>query len=373
MSRLKARAEKRRKQAQDTEQAGFWPELCRRIDAGQVIPIISNSVFNDQIFDIDGDQILGISDGEENPQGWSIEEQLADAWADEVGFPLAEQHWLPRVALFDRVVNSSDDRASKVRYLNWLKDSLLFLAEEDEEIDPESIEELRDDIEQQTFSDIAVELGYPKSVKGYSNPLQHLAELKLPIYITTSHFDFLERAIKANHREPRTQICFWSQEPANYLDKSHKMDYDFKPTPENPLVFHLFGLEAYPESMVLNEDDYLDFLAAISKDVKQKKPLLPLYLRKAITQSSLILLGYRLRDWDFRVMFRGIINSTPSSLRTFNLAIQLESQRQNPVASAKEIHDYLEKYFGDSNFTVEWNTTHGFIETLWEEWNRWHR
>jgi len=365
MSRLKARAAKRRKQTQDAEQAGFWPELCRRIDAGQVIPIISNSVFDEQVFFFD--------DEDEFPKSWNIEERLTDVWSAEVGYPLSEQHWLPRVALFDRVVNSTDDRASKVRYLNWLKETLLFLAEGDDEIDPDTIEELRDDIEQQTFSDIAIELGYPRSANEKNNQLQQLAELKLPIYITTSPFDFLERAIKANRRNPRTQICFWSEEPATYLDESHKMDYDFKPTVENPLVFHVFGLEEYPESMVLNEDDYLDFLAIISKDVQQKSPLIPVYLRKAITKSSLILLGYRLRDWDFRVMFRGLINSTPSSLRRFNLSIQLEPPQETPTVSARQIRSYLEKYFGDSDFTVEWNTPEGFVATLWEEWNRWRQ
>lgn len=370
MSRLKERAKKRHKEAQKSAESGFWPELCRRVDVGQVIPIIGNSVFNDQVFDIDNDQILGISQGEEVPEGWSIEEQLADAWAEEVGYPLPEQHWLPRVALFDRVVNSTDDLESKNRYLYWLKDTLLFLAKEDKSVDPDTIEELQDDIKQQTFTDIAVELGYPKSGEAYSNSLQHLAELKLPIYITTSPFDFLERAIKANHREPRTQICFWSGEPSTYIDETHQMDYDFKPTPENPLVFHVFGLETYPESMVLNEDDYLDFLAIISKDTNQKKPLLPVYLRKALTQSSLILLGYRLRDWDFRVMFRGLISSTPDSLRTFNLAIQLKPERN---VSADQIRDYLEKYFGVSNFKVEWNTPQGFISKLNEELIRWHQ
>ena len=366
MSRLKARAAKRRKQAQDAEQAGFWPELCRRIDAGQVIPIISNSVFEEQLFFLEDD--------EETPADWSIGERLTDAWAAEVGYPLSEQHWLPRVALFDRVVNSPDDRASKVRYLNWLKETLLFLAENDGDVDPDIIEELRDDIEQQTFSDIAVELGYPRPpVNAENDMLQQLAELEMPIYITTSPFDFLERALKANHRNPRTQICFWSEAPATYMDEAHKMDYDFKPTIENPMVFHVFGLEAYPESMVLNEDDYLDFLATISEDVTQKHALIPVYLRKALTKSSLILLGYRLRDWDFRVMFRGLINSTPSSLRRFNLAIQLDPPQQTPAVSAKQIRKYLEKYFGDSDFTVEWNTPSGFVATLWEEWNRWRQ
>ncbi len=371
MSRLKERAERRRKEALDQEQSGFWPELCRRIDAKQVIPIISNSVFNDQIFDIDGDQILGISPGEENPIGWSIEEQLADAWAAKVGFPLTEQHWLPRVALFDRVVNSTDDRAAKTRYLNWLKDSLLFLAEDDEGVDPDTIEEMRGESEHNSFADIAVELGYPKPVRGFPDPLDLLAKLKLPIYITTSPFDFLERAIIADHRQPRTQICYWSGEPVSYQHDDHKTDNDFEPTPEHPLVYHVFGLEAYPKTMVLNEDDYLDFLARISMDLNQNKPILPIYLRKAITQSSLILLGYRLRDWDFRVMFRGLINNTPSGLRNFNLAIQLVPELQNRAASAEQIRNYLEKYFGNANFTVEWDSAHGFVETLWEAWQKW--
>lgn len=371
MSRLKEKQRRQREETPVDEQVGFWPELCRRIDMGQVIPIISNSVVNDHIFDIDGDGILGISPDDENPEGWSIEEQLADAWADAVLFPLTEQHWLPRVALFDRVVNSRDDLDATSRYVNWLKESLLLLAEDDEDVDAETIEELRDDMEQNSFSDIAVELGYPKPVRGMAEPLSLLAKLKLPIYITTSPFDFLERALVAERRQPRTQVCFWSEEPATYVDESHRTDYDFRPTPEAPLVYHLFGLEAYPESMVLNEDNYLDFLAKLSADMNQKRPLLPLYLRKAITQSSLVLLGYRLRDWDFRVMYRGLINETPATLRTFNLAIQLSPEKQNRAVSAERIRNYLETYFCGANFTVEWSSAERFMETLWEAWQRW--
>ncbi len=51
MGRLKARAAQKRKQEQQQQQATFWPELCRRIAAGQVIPIVSNAVSFDQIFD----------------------------------------------------------------------------------------------------------------------------------------------------------------------------------------------------------------------------------------------------------------------------------------------------------------------------------
>ncbi|MDX1414869.1 MAG: SIR2 family protein [Candidatus Promineifilaceae bacterium] len=371
MSRLKARAQRKANLAKKQNQSGHWPELCRRIEAGQVIPIISGSIFMDQLFDIDGDGVLGIGPGDSNSANWNIQEQLSDAYATEINFPMNDPHRLALVVLFDRVFNGPDDSAAKTRYLNWLKDALLFLAEDDAALDAELIEELRDEYKRQNLSQIAAELGYPKQSSGQQNTFELLAKLKLPIYITTSPFDFLERAIMNDNTTPRTQVCYWSEEPVNYKDPQHETDYSFDPTPENPVVYHLFGIEDYPSSLVLTEDDYLDFLAAISRDAGQERPILPLYIRRALTQSSLILLGYRLRDWDFRVMFRGLINSIPSSLRRFNLAIQLDPVDQDRAVSSEQVRDYLNNYFGSSNFTVEWSTTEGFVQRLWQEWQQW--
>jgi hypothetical protein len=52
---------------------------------------------------------------------------------------------------------------------------------------------------------------------------------------------------------------------------------------------------------VLTEDDYLDFLVKVSWD----NTVIPPRIAEALTDSSLLLLGYHLQDWDFRVMFRG--------------------------------------------------------------------
>ena len=35
---------------------------------------------------------------------------------------------------------------------------------------------------------------------------------------------------------------------------------DWEPSIERPLVYHLYGLDKYPESMALTEDDFLDLL-----------------------------------------------------------------------------------------------------------------
>lgn len=371
MSRLKKRAEERRKEDQ-ASQGSFWQDLCRRIRNGRVIPIISNAIRFERIFDIDDDTRLGLSAGEaENGHDLTIEEQLSEAWAEEVGYPLRETYRLARVAQYNRVVKSRDDLQAKARYLHFLKDSLLFLAGEDPVVKTGTIEELREEIDQLGLADIAQELAYPKFSQGQADPLRTLAQLNLPIYVTTSHFDFMERALAANGRTPRSQICFWTGEPVELADPAHRVEPDFVPSIEQPLVYHLYGLERYPESLVLSEDDYLDFLARIAQDTSQGQPLVPPYLRQALTQASLLLLGYRLQDWDFRILFRGLINTVPSSLRKFSLAIQLDPADQQGVVSSEEAKEYLEKYFGSSNFSVEWDSPAGFVKNLWEAWNQW--
>ena len=347
---LRQRREQEEAQAQP---ADFWPELCDRVNDGQVIPIVSNSVVNDLIFS------LFVDSDENNPLRWNAEDSLSDAWAEEIEVPLPERQLLPRVALYVRVVQSKTVREAKLRYLSFLKKTLLLLAENDG-VDAVTLEDLRRP--ELGFADAAVELGYPRPVPDQLGPLEILAKLRLPIYITTSHYDFLERAIRADHREPRTQICFWAGEPNKYTDPTHKTDPNFQPSVENPLVYHIFGLESYIESMVLNEDDYLDFLRNVARDAAGSNRILPAYLTEAIAKSSLLLLGYRLRDLEFRVMFRALI--PPSGLRDFNVALQMDLRQQSKGATVRQITEYLTKYFGD-DFNVSLEPLPDFMTNLW--------
>lgn len=370
--RLKEWTEQKRKKEQEAEPANIWSELCQRIADGQVIPIVGNSIYYDLVFaSLLTEPEPAAPEGEANGLSFNVEDILADAWAADVDFPMPEQHWLPRVALYVRVAKSKTTREAKTRYLNFLKDTLTFLAETEGIADAATIEGIRNDRERYTFTDVAAELGYPVAAK-QPNAIDLLAQLNLPIYVTTSHFDFLERAIRANGRQNvRTQVCFWSGEPTIWTDPTHKTDFDFEPTVDTPLVYHIFGLETYVDSMVLNEDDYLDFLSTLARDTSSANRIMPAYLQQAIAKSSLMLLGYRLRDWEFRVMFRGLIR--PSTLREFNLAIQMDLNRQSARATAEQIKAYLEKYFGSANFTVSWDTPQAFMNRLWQEWQEWRR
>jgi hypothetical protein len=139
-----------------------------------------------------------------------------------------------------------------------------------------------------------------------AEPLNVLAELPLPVYITTNYDDQLFAAIRhhgqAWGRIPAFEICKWNESPSiqpNLFERGS----NFKPSVQTPVIYHLHGHTSVRNSLVLTEDDYLDFLVNMSKDIAH---FLPPRIQEAITVSSILFVGYSLTDPDFRVLFRGL-------------------------------------------------------------------
>ena len=74
----------------------------------------------------------------------------------------------------------------------------------------------------------------------------------------------------------------------------------YNPTASQPLVYHLYGDLGVPQSMVLTEKDYFDFLMNIYRE--DEKLILPSVIRKALATSSLLFTGYKIDDLSFRIM-----------------------------------------------------------------------
>jgi hypothetical protein len=107
------------------------------------------------------------------------------------------------------------------------------------------------------------------------------------------------RALKWKLKDPRREICRW-QDILQHVESIFEKEPGYKPTPANPLVFHLHGALDVSESLVLTEDDYLTFLANIAA----KPDLLPEVVQQAFAATSFLFIGYRLGDWNFRVLFQ---------------------------------------------------------------------
>jgi len=182
-----------------------------------------------------------------------------------------------------------------------------------------------------------------------------LAKLPLGIFITTNYDDFMMKALEAAGKDPKREICRWNSSPS-VKEQEPVLKRAYVPTAANPVVFHLHGRLDVPESIVLTEDDYIDFLVAISSDPK----LLPHQIKKALAGASLMFIGYRLADWDFRLLHRGIVMAGEKSLRRLSVTVQLPPNDPQ--------RDYLEQYFGAMQVAVYWGDATMFATELAERW-----
>jgi hypothetical protein len=196
-------------------------------------------------------------------------------------------------------------------------------------------------------------------------PHSVLAALDLPIYLTTNCDDFMVQALMHHKKDPRRELCRWNEELRN--SQPSLLDSGYEPSPANPLVYHLHGHYQTPESLVLTEDDYLDFLVNVSSAEFQ----LPPRIQRALAGASLLFVGYNPTDWDFRVLFRGLVAATESSLRRISVTVQCPPvPSDTPVAAQEKVQKYLDAYFNktDARMRVYWGTVEEFIAELNQRW-----
>jgi len=188
-----------------------------------------------------------------------------------------------------------------------------------------------------------------------------LASLKLPIYITTNADNLMADALKEAGVDPKVEICPWSDR--FYTESVFEGGYN--PTPEQPLVYHLFGHLSVPDSMVITEDDYFDFLRGVTSN----KDLIPPRVRSALTNAATMFLGFQLDDWVFRIFFHSMINPETSKMRArySHIGVQVELDETRNI-SPKRARKYLEKYFGDSEITIFWGSSGDFLAELNKRW-----
>jgi hypothetical protein len=245
--------------------------------------------------------------------------------------------------------NVIDEIALRDDYVNFSKNRLLDLAEA-QAVKPGARREVEDQFDRLSFRDFCDKLGYPR-FDDPANPFLLLSSFDLPMYVTTDLHDFLELALLAGGKQPRSEFCRWHQ---GLRDAPSVFADTYEPTSKEPLVYHLFGRDRDPGSLVLTEDDHLKFLAAAFQD--SGRPTDPIHkrVREALSNSSLMLLGYSLGAWDLRALFWGLI--VPRSQRLKGVAIQLE-----PNETEKK---YLRKYLQEYEFEVYWGDAPTYLAEL---------
>jgi hypothetical protein len=214
-------------------------------------------------------------------------------------------------------------------------------------------------------------------------PHAYLAGLKsIKTYISTNPDDLLERSLRSAGRAPRVIPCRWDEPDDEPLPAGHADPGSLVPTEERPAVYQLFGSLGDPDSLVVTEDDYFRFLTAVTRKQSQKKDvasdadLTDDLLRGTLANSALIFLGFRLTDWDFRALFRLLIDQGGARNRGkyTHIAVQIDPEDGTHRESVKA-RDYIERLFrelvatrGSGKIAVYWGGVEDFIRDLDRQW-----
>jgi len=160
------------------------------------------------------------------------------------------------------------------------------------------------------------------------------------------------------------ELCRWNEYVA-MLPSVYDDDPGYRPTEQNPLIYHLFGHLKEPDSVVLTEDDYFDYLIGVTRD----KDLIPPIVRRALADTALLFLGFRMEDWDFRVLFRSLMSQEGRRRRSryAHVAVQIDPE-EGRIQEPERARRYLESYFQGADISIYWGSVFDFVRELQERW-----
>ncbi|WP_035858219.1 SIR2 family NAD-dependent protein deacylase [Cryptosporangium arvum] len=190
-----------------------------------------------------------------------------------------------------------------------------------------------------------------------TSPHGLLARFPIPLYLTTNYDPYMTQALVAHGRPPNTAICHW--------DRTNTGD-PVDPRPEAPVVFHLHGAATDPHSMVLTQDDYLNFLLALAIDKGfDEKSIIPNELLPLMTLRPLLFIGYSLKDWSFQVLSKGLTRLLPREERRRHVSIQLIDPLQDTDrVTFERAMSFLNHHFERQDISVYWGTAENFCTEL---------
>ena len=260
------------------ERFGVWPAVLNQANQGKWTPIIGPGLT---------DGLLG------------SRREVAQRWADTFRFPMAphDREDLPQVAQF-LAVNQKALAFPQNHLIDYLRSELLERYRD--ELPAEVRESLHGEARAAHLSRLISSIGVQRRQANPTDPFKVLAGLNLPIYITASQSDLITDALREAGKEPRIDFCRWNDA---VLD-AEALPPNFRPDAKHPLVYHLFGRLDHPESLVITEDDYFDFLIGMKKN----SDLIPLVVKRALADTGLMFLGFHLDDWNFRIMSLAIMH-----------------------------------------------------------------
>jgi hypothetical protein len=292
-------------------------------------------------------------------------QELARELADRYHYPLApySREDLPQVAQFLAVDQSLNFPVTTLRdhLIETVHARLEGLPEDPHDPVPDHLREIPRFRRSSNLLDQLITEVWRREHHGDADPFALLAQLPLPVYVTTQPVSLLAEALRAAGKHPRIESSRWNDEcPTSVFDR----EPDYRPSPDEPLVFHIFGHLQMGGSVVLREDDYFEFLTRTASD----HDAIPERVRRAFVNSALLFLGFRGEDWDFRVLFHSIMQQEGGSRRKAHSHVAAQVDPEAGLTAEPEgARRYFESFFGrPHDVSIYWGSVDSFVRTLRE-------
>ena len=308
----------------------FWTGLIRNIQTGKCTPIIGPRVHGRWI---------------------PSRNEVAQLWAKQHEYPFGDKVNLARVAQY--MASSLGEDFPRTELVNTSMEELLRRLPE----------ELRPAKKVNTLSELIRASNLQSLIASDPNEVHGvLASLNLPLYLTTNYVSFMTEILASRGHKPTRELCRWNERldglPSIFEDRP-----DYVPTPEEPLVYHFFGTDEEPDSVVLTEDNYFDWLVKVSAEPERVPPV----IQAAMTNTQLMFLGYSMHDIEFRVIMRGLVATRGQRRNIKHVAVQLDEDDVK-VENIESVQTFLQQYFQDAEINVYWGSMEQFISELKEQW-----
>jgi hypothetical protein len=155
-----------------------------------------------------------------------------------------------------------------------------------------------------------------------------LALLPFTLIMTTCHDDLITDALRESGKRPL--VCKYHLRG----DKHDNPEFTPSETPNEPVVYHLFGSAREPHSLVLSENDVLDFLIAVVSDRSPLPNSLSRMLKR--TDQSYLFVGFGIKQLHLRVLLKVLVRAfglhgTSGAVATESLRGLSEADREETI------------------------------------------
>jgi len=325
-----------------TDRATFWKRLSVNINTEQCVPFLGPRINSGIV-----------------PRPEAIARWLAAG----NGYALADADKLARVAQFEAY---KDPSAFRSMYMKRLKEGVYRSVGRA----PTAAEVKQFD--KQTLRAVTDAVGWGEASKKVEEcRIYHaLADLQLPLYVTTNVDDFMYEAL-AHHPAlkpedvrrigPRWQKATEGAPPHSVLEP--------EPSSTTPYVLHLNGFDdtADPSQLdhvALSEDDMMSKYIRLARDQVE---IIPSNIVTRLSDSSWLFLGYDIDDWEFRVVVQGLLQPIAQARATtkLHIGVQLEVGPGGTGIDEQAVQKYLQGYLEQRfRITVYWGSPAQFVAEL---------